>query len=103
VDAWRRGACLAGASAGAMAFGDRTWTPGGPVDGLRLLPGTAVIPHFDPARGEGWRRAVDPDGVLTWIGLPERTLALGGPGGSWTVVGAEAATWIRPGTPPSAG
>jgi len=94
--AWRRGACLAGASAGAMAFGDRVWTPIGPVDGLRLLPGMAVIPHYDPHRGDGWRAAVDPDGILTWVGLPERTLALGRPAGPWTVVGPGAATWIRP-------
>ena len=100
--AWRRGACLAGASAGAMAFGDRVWTPGGPIDGLRLVPGLAVIPHFDPRRGDGWRRAVDPDGVLTWLGLPERTLALGRPGGPWSVVGTGAVTWIRP-TGPSVG
>ena len=43
--------------------------------------------------------AIDPDHLLTWIGLPERTLALGRPAGPWTVVGAGAATWIRPDGP----
>ena len=39
TDAWERGAVLAGASAGAMALGPWTWTPGGGVPGLGLVPG----------------------------------------------------------------
>ena len=95
--AYRRGACVAGASAGAMAFGERAWTPSGPVEGLRLVPGLGVVPHFDPRRGEAWRRAVDPDGRLTWVGLPERTLVLGRPGGPWRTVGPGEARWVEPG------
>ena len=95
--AHRRGACVAGASAGAMAFGERLWTPSGPVDGLRLVPGLGVVPHFDPSRGDAWRRSVDPDGRLTWLGLPERTLVLGRPGGPWHSVGPEEARWFEPG------
>jgi cyanophycinase len=55
VGAWRDGAALAGSSAGAMALGE--WTllkgrmPGDHerryADALNLVPGVAVIPHWD--------------------------------------------------------
>ena len=81
------GACVAGASAGAMALAERLWTRDGPVDGLGLVPGIAVLPHFDPGRLGAWRAAVDEGGALTWLGLDERTLVIGRPGGTWTVAG----------------
>jgi cyanophycinase-like exopeptidase len=77
-------AVLAGASAGAMALAGRCWTPGGPVDGLGLLPGFAVLPHDGPGRLERWRRAAD---GVAWLALAEQTLVLGRPGGTWTVAG----------------
>jgi cyanophycinase-like exopeptidase len=80
--AYARGACVAGASAGAMALAARLWTPDGPVDGLALVPGIAVLPHFDPGRASAWRRAVDPDGRL---------------GGSWTVAGTGLVHVMPPG------
>jgi cyanophycinase len=91
------GACLAGASAGAMALAERLWTRDGPVAGLGLVPGVAVLPHFDPGRAAAWRAVVDPDGRLTWLGLDERTLVIGRPGGTWTVAGTGCARVIRPG------
>ena len=93
------GACVAGASAGAMALAGRLWTPDGPVDGLGLVPGIAVLPHFDPGRATAWRSVVDPDGRLTWLGLDERTLVIGRPGGTWTVAGSGRAHVIAPGAP----
>jgi cyanophycinase len=95
--AFDRGACVAGASAGAMALGARLWTREGPADGLGVVPGIAVLPHFDLRRAAAWRAAVDPDGLLTWLGLDERTLVIGRPGGSWTVHGAGRAHVIPPG------
>ena len=77
-------AVIAGASAGAMALAGRCWTPGGPVDGLGLLPGYAVLPHDGPGRLERWRGAMD--GVM-WLAIAEQTLVLGRPGGTWTVAG----------------
>jgi hypothetical protein len=71
-----------------MALAERLWTRDGPADGLGLVPGIAVLPHFDPARGRAWRRAVDPDGRLAWVGLDERTLVIGRAGGPWVVRGA---------------
>ena len=82
------GACVAGASAGAMALAERLWTLGGPIEGLGLVPGIAVLPHFDPRRATAWREVVDPDGRLAWLGLDERTLVIGRPADTWTVAGA---------------
>lgn len=91
------GACVAGASAGAMVLAERLWTRDGPAEGLGLVPGIAVLPHFDPARATAWRRVVDPDGRLTWLGLDERTLVVGHPGDTWTVAGTGRAHVIQPG------
>ncbi len=90
------GACVAGASAGAMALGGRLWTRDGPVDGLGLVPGIAVIPHFDPGRAGAWRRSVDPAGRLAWLGLDERTLVIGRPGEPWLIAGAGRAHVLAP-------
>ncbi len=95
--AYVAGACVAGASAGAMALAERLWTAGGPVDGLGLVSGIAVLPHFDPRRASAWRGVVDPDGRLAWLGLDERTLVIGHPGGTWTVAGAGRAHVIHSG------
>ena len=59
-----RGAVLAGASAGAMALAPWTWTPGGGIQGLGLVPGS----RRGPARG-----CVD-------LGPGARTVPARGPG-----------------------
>ena len=75
-DAWRRGAVIAGASAGAMALAEWTWTPArrhAPASGT--CQGLAVVPHFDDARRRTWQASVDgiaPGGV-GYLGLDERT------------------------------
>jgi cyanophycinase-like exopeptidase len=105
LEAVARGACLAGASAGAMALGERLWTPRGGRAGLGLLAGVAVLPHFDAQRLATWRATVEPEGQsLTWVGLDEQTLVMGRPGGEWTVAGRGRAHRIGPGdgTPVSA-
>jgi cyanophycinase len=92
------GACIGGASAGAMALAERCWTPSGTVAGLGLVPGIAVLPHFDPRRAGAWRHAVDPAGELSWVGLDERTLVIGRPGGEWRVAGRGRAHLLPPGS-----
>jgi hypothetical protein len=77
-------AVVAGASAGAMALAGRSWTPAGPVEGLGLLPGYAVLPHDGPGRLERWRGELD---GVAWLALAEQTLVLGRPGDTWTVAG----------------
>jgi cyanophycinase len=90
------GACVAGASAGAMALGERLWTARGAMTGLGVVPGSAVMPHFTPGRLQGWRSTVDPGRTLAWIGLEERTLVIGGGGGTWRVAGAGRAFLVLP-------
>ena len=97
--AWRRGAVVAGASAGAMALAERTWTPTGPIDGLGLVPGIAVVPHADAA---SWDRVVARFGSLVpsglgLLGLAERTGVLGPSGGDWQVIGEGEVRWLAPG------
>ena len=105
VEAWRDGAALAGSSAGAMAMGG--WTlirermPGDRRrrygDALNLVPGIAVLPHFDTF-GKGWvDSAVErapADTVL--VGIDERTGAVWTQG-AWQVLGAGGVTTITPG------
>lgn len=95
--AFGRGACVAGASAGAMALADRLWTRDGPAVGLGLVAGIAVLPHFDLGRLAAWRAAVDPAAELAWLGLDERTLVIGPTDGPWTVHGAGRALLVLPG------
>jgi len=93
-----RGAVVAGASAGAMALGERTWTPHGYVAGFGWAGRLVVVPHANEARLDGARRAVDalPHGQeLAILGLPERAGVSGRPG-AWTVIGDAGAWWWPP-------
>ncbi|MEO5965007.1 MAG: Type 1 glutamine amidotransferase-like domain-containing protein [Candidatus Limnocylindrales bacterium] len=84
------GACIAGASAGAMAMAERCWTRAGAIDGLGLLRGFAVLPHYAPGRLAAWRTGIETaDGArpLAWLGIDEQTLVIGRPGGEWRVAG----------------
>jgi len=102
-DAWARGATIAGASAGAMALAEWTWTPGGGVAGLGYVPGVAVVPHFDEARRREWQASAErigPRGV-GYLGLDERTGVISSPdtdGADWLVAGEGAAHWFALGT-----
>lgn len=77
-------AVLAGASAGAMALAGTCWTPDGPVEGLGLLPGFAVLPHDGPGRLDRWRSTAP---GVRWLAIGEQTLVIGRPGSSWAVSG----------------
>ncbi len=86
VAAWLRGAALGGSSAGAMALGEWTLTrethPGDDrrryAPGLCLVPGVAVIPHFETF-GASWvesAKAGAPRDDVVLLGLDERTAAV---------------------------
>jgi cyanophycinase-like exopeptidase len=105
--AWRsilaalaRGAVLAGASAGAMALGEQTWTPEGFRPGLRLVPGLIVVPHFAMFESSlsMWAAAIDElDAArLGRLGLDERTgvISTDGAKGPWHVFGEGRAHWF---------
>ncbi len=113
VAAWQAGAALAGCSAGAMALTagapDNLVPPGGAprtsaharvANGLGLVGGLAVIPHFDqmeryqPGALE-WFASWQPAGT-TLVGVEEET-ALVGADGRWQVQGARV-VWVLDGT-----
>lgn len=98
--AWRsvlaanaRGAVLAGASAGAMAMCEWTWTPRGGAPGLGLVRGCFVVPHDDPRRRTGNDREAGAPARLGRLGLAEATGVIGRPGGEWRVVGPGSVAW----------
>lgn len=103
VAAWRRGAALAGSSAGAMAFGE--WTlvrksyPGHAErrckPALGLVPRIAVAPHFDTF-GHRWVDSVlaeSPVDDLMLVGIDERS-AVVWDGQAWTAHGPGTVTTV---------
>jgi len=101
--AWRRGAVVAGASAGAMALAEWTWTPAGGIRGLGLVAGVAVVPHYDEVRRTAWQATLDDlaPGGIGYLGLDERTGVISTPfgpeGRDWRVAGPGAAYWFARG------
>jgi putative intracellular protease/amidase len=96
-----RGAVVAGASAGAMALGEQTWTRDGYVAGFGWAGRLVVVPHASVDRMGGARGAVDrlPGGSeLAIAGLPERAGIVGG-ADQWRVVGSAGAWWWAPHAP----
>ncbi len=95
----RRGAVIAGASAGAMALADWSWTPEGGIHGLGFVHGLIVVPHYDDVRRMAWQTGLEkvaPRG-LGYLGLDERTGVIAVNGG-WRVAGEGAAYWFVPGS-----
>ena len=102
ADAHAAGAVLAGASAGAMALGSWTWTPGGGMGGLMVVHGIVVVPH---AKEATWAATIErfgawaPEG-LGALGLAEQTgvieepLVRGSATIDWRVVGPGEARWL---------
>jgi cyanophycinase len=102
-----RGATVAGASAGAMALCDWTWTRDGGTAGLGLVASVVVVPHADRFTDEaltrlGKRDAGSPAASGT-LALDERTGvvsgAVAGAGVLWRVAGPGRAAWLAPGAP----
>jgi cyanophycinase-like exopeptidase len=95
-----RGAVIAGASAGAMALAPRTWTPNGWLEGLSLVHGLVVVPHYNGFDSRGWERAlVELNAAgLGYLGIDERTGLLSSPNGTapatWRVVGPGHVEWF---------
>lgn len=100
---WRRGAALAGSSAGAMALGE--WTlirkayPGHAErrckPALELVPRVAVAPHFETF-GHRWVDSVlatPPVGELVIVGVDERSAAVWD-GQAWTAHGPGRVTLV---------
>jgi len=98
--AWDRGAVVAGASAGAMALAEWTWTPDGGMHGLGFVHGLAVVPHYDEIRRTTWQQTIDrlAPGGIGYLGLDERTGVIAEPERDghrrWVVSGPGAAWWF---------
>jgi len=85
---WRAGMALGGSSAGAMALCERIFVQGQWADGLGIVQGAVVLPHFnnhDEASIEPTRRAMAERG-LTGLGIDEST-ALIWHAGVWRTAG----------------
>jgi len=108
-DAWREGSSLAGSSAGAMALGSHsliraTWPNRfnrRPTEALGLVPGTAVLPHFETF-GHRWVESAERElPGSTLLGVDERSAAVWtkeewramGPGAVTVIEGAKTATY----------
>jgi cyanophycinase-like exopeptidase len=94
VELLDQGTGVMGASAGAMVLCARTWLPerGSVEDGLGLIPGALVLPHWDarraPPQGLG-------DGVSV-LGIPEQSGVLCVGGTPIRSMGAGLSTAISP-------
>jgi cyanophycinase-like exopeptidase len=90
-----RGAVIAGASAGAMALAPRTWTPNGWLDGLSLVRGLVVVPHYNGFDKRGWEGALAELNAagLGYLGIDERTGVVSS-GTKWRVVGPGRVEWF---------
>lgn len=101
LEEWRRGAALAGCSAGAMAL--TSWVPdifdptSEGIDGLGVLAALRVIPHFDRLQAMVPELAATvaertPAGT-TLVGIDEETAIVSDDLESWMVHGRQAA-WV---------
>lgn len=102
-EAWLGGAALAGSSAGSMALCGHTLIRARwpnrfnrrPADALGVLPGTAVLPHFETF-GHRWIESAQKElPGTTLLGIDERSAALWTEGGKWRAAGHGSVTVIK--------
>ncbi len=90
LEAWRGGATVAGAGAGAMVLTDPMVDPrGGALTvGLGMVGDLAVIPHFGHENAEKVHRSIALAAPgLPVVGVPERTALIRAADGSWSGAG----------------
>jgi cyanophycinase len=100
LDAFEKGAFLAGSSAGAMVLCEYYFDPqaGKLLKGLNLIPNACVLPHHNHF-GKGWAaQLMKQIPAVTLIGINERTGAIL-EGGKWTMYGAGDVTLYRSSQP----
>src|ERR1700687_3286008 len=90
-EAWREGSSLAGSSAGAMALGSHSLIRASwptrftrrPTEALGLVPGTAVLPHFETF-GHRWIESAESElPGTTLLGIDESSAELWTHDGGW--------------------
>lgn len=96
LEAYARGAVIAGSSAGAMVMCEFYYDPGRGqmVEGLSLVPDSLVLPHHNTF-GKSWASRLLEISQVTLIGIDEGTGMLGDGGGTWTVYGGGDVTLYR--------
>lgn len=96
LEAYARGAVIAGSSAGAMVMCEFYYDPGKGqmVEGLNLVPDSLVLPHHNTF-GKSWASRLLEISQVTLIGIDEGTGMLGDGGGTWTVYGGGDVTLYR--------
>ena len=101
-EAWLGGAALAGSSAGSMALCAHTLIRASwpnrfnrrPADALGVLPGTAVLPHYETF-GHRWIESAQKElPGDTLLGIDERSAAVWS-GGRWRAAGPGSVTVIK--------
>ena len=97
LDAYQKGAVIAGSSAGAMVMCGNYYDPGEKQvhQGLNLMPNSLVLPHHNTF-GSSWASQLIkqiPD--LTLIGIDEETGMLDDGAHTWTVYGQGAVTLYK--------
>jgi len=106
VDAWRRGAVVAGSAAGAMILGDPMVDPRGGAFtlGLGLVRNMALVPHWERWSPATTRRMLHllPAGVVA-AEIPERTALVRWADGTWEAIGAGEVSLALDGSPTHVG
>ena len=101
MDAYQKGAVIAGSSAGAMVMCEYYFDPssGKIVEGLNLVPNSLVLPHHDTF-GKNWApRLTKEIPNVTLLGIDERTGMLNdGENNTWNVYGAGEVVLYRNGS-----
>jgi cyanophycinase len=94
LEAYQKGAVIAGSSAGAMVMCEHYYDPGqGQVhEGLDLVHSSLVLPHHNTF-GKSWApRLTSLMPVVKLIGIDEQTGILNDSAGQWTVLGKGSVT-----------
>ena len=96
LEAYARGAVVAGSSAGAMVMCEFYYDPsrGQVVEGLNLVPNAIVMPHYDTF-GKSWASRLLELSRVTLVGIDEGTGMIDDGTGTWTVHGAGNVTLYR--------
>ena len=96
LEAYARGAVVAGSSAGAMVMCEFYYDPsrGQVVEGLNLVPNAIVMPHYDTF-GKSWASRLLELSRVTLVGIDEGTGMIDDGAGTWTVHGAGKVTLYR--------
>ena len=89
LEAYARGAVVAGSSAGAMVMCEFYYDPsrGQVIEGLNLVPNSLVLPHHNTF-GKSWASRLLEISQVTLVGIDEGTGILDDSLGRWTVYGA---------------